>query len=395
MDIAKVRASFAPLTSGVAYFENAGRSFEADEVARAHAAFVAGHPVQPAYPHRLAQRSHDAVAAGVRAACDLFGCDPEELVLGHSTTMNVFVLAAALRSRMRSGDAIVVSEQDHEANAGAWRRWAETGVKVRVWKVREDGALALEDLDRLLDEKVRLVCFPHVSNVLGTIQDVPEITRRAHAVGAQVCVDGVAFAPHRLLDVRAWGVDYYLFSLYKVYGPHLGALYVKRSHLEALPNQSHYFHREVLTKKLAPGGLQYDLVSSVAGVGEYLDAMAPGEGERRTRWAALFEDVAAHEESLASRILEFLSGRGRVLGEARPDRELRVPTISVAVEEPRRVAEALAERDVAVGVGHFYAPRLLEAMGIDAERGVLRMSAVHYNDDSDVDRLLEALDAVL
>lgn len=382
-DLDRARASFPSLSRGVAYFENAGRSFVARPVLDRMQTFLEKHPVQPEYAHRLAHESRLDVQAGLEAAAWLAGAHPDNVVLGHSTTMNVFVLAHAIAPTLNEGDVIVVTNQDHEANSGAWRRM---GVELREWKVDPlTGDLRIEDLDALLDERVRLVCFPHVSNVVGTINDVAAITERAHAVGARVCVDGVAYAPHRRVDVEAWDVDYYLFSLYKVYGPHLGLLYAKSECIDEVVNQSHFFHDA--KAKLNPGGQQYEAVAATAGIRDYLEPRGP----------EFFEGVAEHEESIAAPLIAYLHEhpRVRLIGRPTADRAQRVPTISFV---PERIAPAEligAVEDIAMGAGHFYAARCVEAMGIELDRGVARVSMVHYNSAEETRRLMTALDAVL
>ncbi|MEM9071710.1 MAG: aminotransferase class V-fold PLP-dependent enzyme [Myxococcota bacterium] len=392
-DVELARRFFPPLESGVAYFENAGRSFVARPALERLQRFVGMHPVQPAWPHRLSTAAKEMLDAGIETAANLMGASSDEVILGPSTTLNVFVLAAALRAEMTSGDVVVVSEQDHEANSGAWRRLAEAGVEIREWKVDpERGNLRVEDLDALLDERVKLVCFPHVSNVVGTINDVAAIAKRAHAVGARVCVDGVAYAPHRQVDVRAWDVDFYYFSLYKVFGPHLGLMYIRRDHLECLPNQSHYFHAGDLRKKLNPGGLQYELAASIAGIGDYLGGLAGGTGTFRDRTASLWTEIAAYEEELVAPLLSFLTQANvRVVGEPSANRLARVPTVSFV---PRKApAEVLAAMptDIAIGAGHFYAARCVKGLGLNPDEGVLRVSMVHYNTAHEVQRLTNAL----
>jgi selenocysteine lyase/cysteine desulfurase len=173
----------------------------------------------------------------------LLGVATEELHLGPSTSANTYVLAQAFRGLLAPGDAVVVTNQDHEANSGVWRRLAETGIEVREWRVDPaTGALDAAGLARLLDGRVRLVSFPHCSNVLGQVNPVAEIAALAHGAGAAVCVDGVSYAPHGFPDVGALGADIYLFSAYKTYGPHQGVMVVRRDLAERLPNQGHYFN---------------------------------------------------------------------------------------------------------------------------------------------------------
>jgi len=153
----------------------------------------------------------------------LMGVEMDELSFRPSTTQNTYVLAQAFRQHLKPGDAIIVTDQDHEANTGPWRRLAEAGFEVREWQMdRQTGHLDITDLEKLLDDKVKLVCFPHCSNVVGEINDVTAICKTIRENGAFSCVDGVSYAPHGFVNVDETGADIYLFSAYKTYGPHLG-----------------------------------------------------------------------------------------------------------------------------------------------------------------------------
>ena len=275
-----------------------------------------------------------------------------------------------------------MTDVDHESNIGPWRRLAAArGAVVKPW--RADGetlALRAEELAPLLSDRTRLVAFTHASNLVGTVHDVAAITRLAHERGARVCVDGVALAPHRPLDVRGWDVDYYVFSVYKIYGPHLAALYGKREQLAALAGVNHFFIDEA-PYKLQPGHVPYELVHALGAVVEYLESLD-------------FAAVAAHERALAARLLDFLAGaRGvRVLGE-RAASATRVPTISFTVDGADAAAIVRAVDAARIGIKHgdFYARRLVERLGLGARGGVVRASMVHYNTVDEIDRLVAAL----
>jgi selenocysteine lyase/cysteine desulfurase len=314
------------------------------------------------------------------------------------------VLAHALRPLWKDGDRVVVSVQNHEANSGPWRRLAETGIEVVDWPV-DPATGALTDLRAVLTERTRLVAFPHVSNVLGAINDVTAITRQAHDSGALVSVDGVAFAPHRAIDVKAWDVDFYLFSFYKVFGPHMGCLYGKKELLQEAKGQYHYFIGEDETaKKLNPAGPQHEMIAALTGIADYFEALAvhhlsqpPNDFHGRVK--AVMEIATAHEETLARRFAEFAAAKPglRLIGPESGEATVRAPTFSFLVdgvpsaEVPRRL---LADR-IAVSNGHFYAKRLVEAVGVaDSDDGVVRASMAHYNTLDEVDRLIGALDRI-
>ena len=412
-DVDACRGAFPQLADGIAYFENAGGSYVPSPVLDAMDAFLRSSQVQPSWSFASSRKARERVDAGIAALAALTGAEPDELVLGHSTTVNVLVLAQALRPTWEEGDVVIVTNQDHEANGGAWRRLAASGIEVREWKVDPStGELDPAELARLLEGargKARLVAFPQVSNVVGSLNDVGAWTAMAHEAGAQVCVDGVAYAPHRLIDVKGWGVNWYVFSAYKVYGPHLGVMVGRREAIAAAANANHYFHAENVPAKLNPGGMQYEAVAACAGIGAYLDAVwadsfAAPEGtatlpDPRTRHADVFDLFAAQEEAIATRVVDYLATRSdvRLIGRATGERSARMPTIAFHPEKvaPKVLAERLAEEGVAIGASHFYAPRVLEAMGLDPERGVARISAVHTNTLEEVERLLGALERAL
>ena len=191
------------------------------------------------------------------------------------------MLAQALRRYFKPGDEVIVTNQDHEANVGAYSRLAADGFTVREWKVNPETAeLERRDLEALLGPRTQLVAFTHCSNVVGSINAVREFADLAHRAGAWVFVDGVAFAPHGLPDLQALGVDAYYFSLYKVYGPHLGAMFLRREVNAALPNQGHFFNDGKPGARFTPAGPDHGQIAAVNGVLDYLDAVADRHGQQ-------------------------------------------------------------------------------------------------------------------
>ncbi len=185
--------------------------------------------------------------------------------------------------------------------------------------------------------RTRLVAVTHTSNILGTINPIAEIARRVHARGAEIVVDAVAYAPHRAIDVVALDVDYYVFSFYKTYGPHLAMMYGKYEKLLELDWLYHYFYgREMVPQKLEPGNPNYELAWGAAGVVDYLDALGGGSGDRAAI-ARAFDDIAAQEAALSERLLSYLRDRNdvRILGRRDSAAASRVPTISFKVDGPR------------------------------------------------------------
>ncbi|WP_170363617.1 aminotransferase class V-fold PLP-dependent enzyme [Ruegeria arenilitoris] len=405
LDIDFVRAQFPafsePSLKGQAFFENAGGSYTCKPVLDRLTRYYTQRKVQPYAPYeasRLAGEEMDE--ARVRMAA-LLGVDTDELSFGPSTTQNTYVLAQAFRQWMKPGEAIVVTNQDHEANSGPWRRLAEDGIEVREWEIDpETGSLNPSDLENLLDDKVRLVCFPHCSNVIAEINPVTEITAIAHAAGAFVCVDGVSYAPHGFPNVGDLGPDIYLFSSYKTYGPHQGCMVIRRTLGELLPNQGHFFNGDVLYKRFTPAGPDHAQIAASAGMADYVEQLCDHHGGPSSgasaRGAFVHDLMRAHEVELLQPVLDALKDRNAVRLIGPSDAERRAPTVALAVNrDAESVAADLSKHGIMAGGGDFYAVRPLTAMGVDLEQGVLRVSFTHYTSRNEIDQLLEAFDRVL
>ncbi|MCV3272004.1 aminotransferase class V-fold PLP-dependent enzyme [Roseobacter sinensis] len=390
-----------PSLQGQAFFENAGGSYTCGAVIDRLIRFYRERKVQPYAPYeasRLAGAEMDEARTRLAA---ILGVESDELSFGPSTTQNTYVLAQAFAQMLQPGEAIVVTNQDHEANSGPWRRLSDRGIEVREWRLDPDtGHLDPEDLENLLDDDVRLVCFPHCSNVVGEINPVTEITALAHAAGAFTCVDGVSYAPHGLPDVGSLGPDIYLFSAYKTYGPHQGLMVIRRTLGQLLPNQGHHFNGDVLTKRFTPAGPDHAQVAACAGMADYIDALHDhhigGAASPVETGRAVHDLMRAHEVALLAPLLEAVKSRNSVRLIGPGDAERRAPTVALALEQPgEEVAALLADHGIMAGGGDFYAGRPLEAMGVDTQKGVLRLSFTHYTTPGEIDQLLNALDDVL
>ncbi len=411
-DVDFVRAQFPALTEhwpDWAFLDNAGGSLAPQQVQARVADYMGRYMVQLGASYPLSQQATRIVHEAHEVAGQLVGAGLDEIAIGPSTTMCARLLAAALRPLWRAGDKVIVSNLDHEANIGPWTRLAETGIEVLTWRMRpETASLELDDLAPLLDERVKLVCMTHCANVVGRIHDVRAVAALVHRVGAQLCVDGVAYAPHRLVDVAALDVDYYLLSLYKVYGPHLAVLWGRRELLAAARSQNHSFLAATMPYKFEPGGASHELCAGVPGIADYLAtidehhhgaSVRAGAPLAREGFARVFDLVAAHEQRLAERLLEFLRGHPklRIIGPETSDSGVRVPTVAFAVagRKASEIPTLLDERKLAIRWGHFYAVQAIEALGLAEAEGVVRVSMVHYNTLAEVDRLVQALDEVL
>ena len=405
LDIDFVRAQFpafdaAPL-QGQAFFENAGGSYTCRPVIDRLFRFYTERKVQPYAPYAASTLGGQEMDEARLRLAAIMGIDSDELSFGPSTTQNTYVLSQAFGQWMQPGDAFIVTNQDHEANTGPWRRLAERGFEMREWKINpETGHLDLADLANLLDDKVRLVAFPHCSNVVGEINDVAAICDIVHEAGAVACVDGVSYAPHGIPNVGKLGADIYLFSAYKTYGPHQGIMAIRRDLGMKLPNQGHHFNGGTLYKRFTPAGPDHAQVAASAGMADYIDALydhhVGGEAEAAAKGAAVHDLMRAHEVELLQPLLDYASAKNsvRLIG---PDRAAsRAPTVALVLQTKAEEAAALlAPHGIMAGGGDFYAGRALEAMGVDMANGVLRLSFVHYTSKDEVDRLIEALDQVV
>jgi len=413
LDFDYLRAQFPPLAHPEigqwVMSENAGGSYAAKPVIDQFAHYMTVAKAQPYWSFSASADTGRAMDRSIALWTQALNADPEEVMFGPSTSINTYVLANALRAELNVGDEIIVTNQDHEANVGSWRRLSQgnSGIVVRELGVDpETGRLDLRQLKNLLNPRTRLVLITHCSNIVGEIHDIAAIAREVHAAGARIGVDGVSCAPHLLPDVKALDVDFYYFSLYKTYGPHQGLLYVKRQHLERIANQGHFFNAPLLGKRLTPAGPQHGEIACAGGVIDYLEQAyarhlvkgEPSAEHLHQRMSSIMEHFHRHECEQANRILTLLADKGaRIVGPLTAEPHKRAATIAFRPKtgSPQDVVDKLVARKICCGSGHFYAHRLMQALGIDPEDGVVRLSLVHYNTAKDVTRVLESLDDAL
>ena len=403
LDLAFVRAQFPafsePSLQGQAFFENAGGSYTCGAVIDRLTRYYHQRKVQPYAPYEASRLAGEEMDEARTRLAALMGVATDEVSFGPSTTANTYVLAQAFRQHLRPGDAIIVTNQDHEANTGPWRRLAASGIEVREWQIDPvTGHLPLDRLPALL-KGAKLLCFPHCSNVVAEVNPVAEITAMAHAEGAVVCVDGVSYAPHGFVDVGALGADIYLFSAYKTYGPHQGIMVLREGFGMELPGQGHFFNHGTLYKRHTPAGPDHAQIAACAGMADYVDALAAAHGiggDGAARGRGVHDLMRAQEVAVIAPLLDYLAGHNdvRLLGPR--DATRRAPTAAVELDRAAEpVSEELGRNGIACWAGDFYAVRPLAALGIDRDKGVLRMSAAHYTSAEYVTRLIAALDKVL
>ncbi len=408
-EISAVRAEFPALQipNQCVFLDNAGGSQVLQIVADRIHDYLLSSSVQLGARYATSLRASERVVAARHSIAELINAgDDREVVMGGSTTGLMFQLIQAILPSIRAGDEIILTNTDHEANIGAWKRLQQAGAIIKIWQVNPKSLqLDLTDLDHLLSHHTKWLAMTYASNVLGTINPVAEVARRVHAVGGRVCVDAVAYAPHRLVDVQASGADVLVFSFYKVFGPHYAVLWGKFSLLQGLANLNHFFITEDnLPYKLQPGNVNFELSYGCQGIADYLVAMGErfgGTGTRRQLMQFAFDQFEAHENFLAQRFLDFLNTKAqvRIIGmqQVREGDRSRVPTISFIVKntQSESIVKHIDQFNIGIRFGDFYACHLIEALGLQTYGGVVRVSMAHYNTVEEIDALISHLDRII
>ncbi|KAI4266253.1 MAG: hypothetical protein L6R38_008856, partial [Xanthoria sp. 2 TBL-2021] len=381
LEVDAVRSHFPALKQNQVFLDNAGGSQVLSDAINSIRTYLEETNVQLGASYSVGQKATQKYNEGLQAAADFINADLSEIVIGPSTTQLFANLAQSFALSFPAHAEIIVSSIDHEANISSWVRLAKIrNLTLKWWTPSSDLKLTPENLRPLLSEKTKLVTCTHTSNILGSIHDIRRIADEVHTVqGAMLCVDGVAYAPHREVDVKSLGVDFYSFSWYKVYGPHIAVLYASSSAQASVESLGHYFHNpaNTLAIKLGLAAASYELVGTIPTLLSYF---GPDASARKKTWAA----IAAHEEKLQSTLLDFLNGREdvTVYSERSKDKALRVPVISFSIKgrSSKEVVEKVdGMSNFGIRWGHFYSKRLVdEVLGL-GEEGVVRVSIVHYN----------------
>ncbi len=412
LDVAAIRAQFPALRRlqdgrPVVYLDGPGGTQVPDRVIDAVTGYYrtmnansGGSFVTSRASDSMAEAAHAAVAAFLGAG------DPGEVKFGYNMTTLTFHVSRAIAATFDAGDEIVVTTLDHEANVSPWRAIAaDRGLVVRTVDIHpEDGTLDLDSLEAALGDRTRLVAFGYASNALGTINPVAQIVQRAHAAGALTYVDAVHFAPHGSIDVRAIDTDFLVCSVYKWFGPHLGALYGKAAVLDRLPA----YKVRPAHDGYETGTPSFEAYAGTLATVDYLRELGraygesvhdPAAGEARAELVAAMRAIAAYERPLAGRML---AGLGEIaglrvwgltdltrLGE-------RTPTFAVTLAgvAPAEAAAELGRAGIFAWDGDFYARGVIERLGLGERGGVLRLGLAHYSTADEVDRTLEALESI-
>jgi cysteine desulfurase family protein (TIGR01976 family) len=381
LDIGAVRARFSALHRPLAFFDGPGGTQCPDEVIDAIAGYFRHSNANVGAPYETSRRTDELVALAHERAADFLGCSSAEVAFGPSMTSLNFLLTRAFARTLRSRDEVVYTALDHDANVAPWLELADDlGIVVKVAGLTEDLELDYADLENQLSERTRVVAFPVAANSVGTALDVRRIVELAHSAGALAWADAVHYGPHGPIDVVAWDVDVLICSPYKFFGPHLGLAFGRRELLEGWrPYKVRPAANEPVGRRFELGTLPHELLAGFVAAVDYIDSLG-------------WEAMVRHERELGERFLGGLPDGVRLHG--LQTMAGRVPTFCFDLPGlgPRETAERLAERDVAVWWGNYYALETMKRLGLDPDEGAVRAGIVHYNTADEVDRLLAALD---
>lgn len=380
----------------VAYFDGPGGTQVPREVARAMTDYLFHHNANThwAYPTSI---ETDAILESARETlADFLNATPQEIAFGQNMTTLTFHLARALGREWKRGDEIIVTELEHHANVAPWRALEkDRGVTVRMARADEKaGTVDLDDLARLIGPRTRLIAIGAASNALGTVTDVARVCAMAREAGALSFVDAVHYAPHLLVDVRAFGCDFLACSAYKFYGPHVGILYGRRERIEALDVPRLEPAPDYAPERLETGTQSHESIAGAAAAVEFLSMLATG-GTRRTRLERAFTSIHQRKRALFARLWEGLGAIDGVTRYGPAAQAARTPTAAFTVRgmDSEQVARALAERGVFASHGDFYAATIVAKLGL-AEAGLVRAGCAIYTTPDEIDRLLEGVTAL-
>ncbi len=408
LDVDYVRSQFPAFTDPLAkdwcFFENAGGSYVPINVVNKLNQFMTSTKVQPYADYPMSKIAGDNMDEATNLFAKIINAKENEILIGGSTSINLYVLSNALKKYIKPGDEIIVTNQDHEANISPWRRLQEIGAKIIEWQFNLDNhELEISKLEELITSKTKIIAVTHCSNIVASINNLKKIAKIGHANNVIVIGDGVSYAPHGFPDVKDLDIDFYTFSLYKTYGPHLALLYGKEEILKDLPNQNHEFLKDQYPYTINPGGPNHEELVSLIGIHEYFENLynyhfQEKELSTRNKIDKINELISNHEEVIANPILDYIDSRDdlNLIGKNKIFNKNRAPTIAFTSNKlsSKKVSQILVENKIATRNDNFYAWRCLKALGIDDKDGVVRLSLTHYNSLKDTELAIRALNKV-
>jgi cysteine desulfurase family protein (TIGR01976 family) len=402
--VLSLRRLFPALNCGdnFIFFDNGAGAQIPQSVLDAVCHYLVSHNVQRGGRYRHSQEVDASIQEARQSVATLLNArEPSEVAFGMNATSFIRLVSLAIADILGTRKEIIVSDLDHEANIATWLALQSKGVEIRWWNMRKDGTLHTEDLEPLLSSRTRLVACTVASNALGSIVNVKEVARMAHAAGAEVFLDAVHFAPHGVINVQDWDCDYLVCSGYKIFAPHMGFLWGKRERLDALPTFREDFIPDEIPGKIEVGTFVYENVAGMNAAVGYLEELGRSltdshPSSPRDRLVKAVEAIRVYEATLSAELLRALLELNGVTVYGIQDAsqlEYRVPTICFNLDgvPPARVATLCAENGIGVRDGNMYSPRLLHRMGIPPETGAVRASLVHYNTVEEIGKFVDVL----
>jgi len=407
LDLAWVRSQFPSLSRRVngvpaAFLDGPGGTQVPQRVIDAISDYLSVRNANTGGAYATSRETDEMISGARSAMADFLGCDADEIVFGPNMTTLTFAISRAIGRELKSGDEILLTHLDHDANVSPWRALEERGVKIQFADINEsDCTLNLDDLARKITPRTRLVAVGYASNAVGTINDVKTIIRLAHDAGAMIFIDAVHYAPHGAIDVGELDCDFLACSTYKFFGPHMGVLYGKREHLARLQPYKVRANTNAFPQRWEWGTLNHECIAGIAACVEYLAELGRSVAacaDRRQALTSAYEAIQSHERKLMERMLRGLKEipRLRLFGISDPARiESRCPTFAIRIDghTPLELATKLGEQGIFTWDGNYYAMNLTERLGVEQSGGFLRIGLVHYNSEEEVDRALEGLRA--
>jgi cysteine desulfurase family protein (TIGR01976 family) len=400
----RIRADFPALQRRIdgrvpAYLDGPGGTQVPRQVIDVVADYLAHHNANTGGAFATSRESDAMLAAAREAMADLLNASsPNEVVFGANMTSLTYAVSRALGREWGAGDELVVTELDHQANIAPWRQLAEDrGMVVRTLPLDPDTrTLELDRLEELLSPRTRLLAIGAASNALGTVTDVQRAAALARAAGALSYVDAVHFAPHFAVDVRAWDCDFVACSAYKFFGPHVGALWGRATLLEEVRPYKVPPSPDEIPYRWETGTLNHEGIAGAAAAVDWIATLGtdPSSGHsRRERLARAWERIGAHEAALLRMLLDGLAEVSGVRVFGPPPGWPRTPTVAFTLggAAPGEIAERLAREGIFVWSGHFYAPNVVERLGLGTSGGVMRVGISAYTGPDEIERLLAGI----
>jgi cysteine desulfurase family protein (TIGR01976 family) len=381
LDVDAVRRRFSSLDSPLAFFDGPGGTQVPDEVIDAIATYLRESNANVGGPYETSRATEALISRSRLAAGEFLGCSPEETIFGANMTTLNFALTRTAARELSAGDQVLVTRLDHDANVSPWLELEhDLGIEIGFVDIDDECRLDLDDLQRQLSDRTKVVAFPVASNAVGTLVDVPRVAELAREAGALAWADAVHYAPHGRIDVAAFGVDVLICSPYKFYGPHLGVACARPELLERWrPYKVRPAPEQPPGHRFETGTLPHELLAGFVAAVDYMGSIG-------------WEAIQSHEHELGERLLAGLPEKCELYGPRTMEGRVSTFAFNVDGRTAREVAERLGQENVAVWHGNYYAVEVMRRLGLEPE-GAIRAGIVHYNTAGEVDRLLEALSA--